>query len=614
MLKPTPSELLKYYNSSQALLPDGAASKLLQAAVESQESALKEQKAAAFDLIAKFVHGGPFLSEIAWVSRPAFPTGKAEAQAMNTNGSLVHRAMGERPHLLQTIISSPHKHDSKPHDLTTAQLQDANSILNTIVPANSAHLRKATYSIIGLYRRYAADLKSPLPPLNEEYFRKLVHELGIICNVESQACPLCDLWESSNNGLSLSADIYGKCQAHFRTVQLQRDSYYNFLHELQQGTLGLKMLGDSYSGAVIVFDFGQLDPSTKRHKDGVLHFWLAPELGCENLRSIPFHYLGGEASDQPASVAFAVDCIKHAATQLEVKDLNLLVFFSDGGPKEFNSDLIACLPMLEKKIGKRIIWNYWAANHGAGVADTDQQNARESLNAALPEKKVINDTSIMIEILAKNQPGAKFFDATSFSRSIDVPALPKVSGISLYHCFKVADGSVVGFHDSWTLSHERDFSLSCKVPSNQQEYLKARHDAGMGVSHCKLCDVYYVDRHSCKRSNDSVEVTSGTKKSKIDLEESKCSDSVKKLDMDVEVSKAESKGEQKRVDVYHEDGLWYCGKLVKECPKTCQVDFIDGDHAGRVLYRDVLDCIHNPQLKVGSNRGLPEYLTVNSAT
>jgi hypothetical protein len=93
------------------------------------------------------------------------------------------------------------------------------------------------------------------------------------------------------------------------------------------------MLGDSYSGAVIVFDFGQLDPSTKRHKDGVLHFWLAPELGCENLRSIPFHYLGGEASDQPASVAFAVDCIKHAATQLEVKDLNLLVFFSDGGPK-----------------------------------------------------------------------------------------------------------------------------------------------------------------------------------------------------------------------------------------------------------------------------------------
>lgn len=77
------------------------------------------------------------------------------------------------------------------------------------------------------------------------------------------------------------------------------------------------------------------------------------------------------------------------------------------------------------------------------------------------------------------------------------------------------------------------------------------------------------------------------------------------------LSKKKSKTENnsKKVDVYHGDGLWYCGEVRNSFEKTCEVHFCDGDDGLRVKYRDILDCIHDPQLKVGSDRGLPAYLS-----
>jgi len=384
----------------------------------------------------------------------------------------------------------------------TAQLQEANDVLNSLVPANSANVRKTSYSIAGLYAKFSSTkLKSSLPHLNEEYFRQLVHELHIICNVESQACPLCDLWDSTDCGETLDTDVYARCHAHFRTKELQMKAYYNFMSELGSDSFGKHALGKILSGALIVFDFGQLNPSSKRHKDGAMHFWLKRK--DIEVRSVPFHYVGDDAKYQPASVAFAVSCIRHCVNVEELKHLELLVFFSDGGSKEFNSDLVAMLPVLESELNKRIIWNYWASNHGAGVSDTDQQNARSSLKTELPERKVINDTAQIVDIIAKKQPGANVFDASSFPRSITSAHLPNTTGISEFHCFLVDKGNIIGYHDSWLYINGRNFSVSSKILSNSQLFLKARHDAGLNVFYCELCDWYYVESHPCK-ANTSI--------------------------------------------------------------------------------------------------------------
>ena len=467
------------------------------------EKSLLVQKANAFDLISDFTAGTPFLSEIAYVSRPAFPTASTEAKAMNTNSSLIHRALGDHPHLLETIVSSKASHNPKPHSLITAQLSEANTVLNNLVTANSAHVRKTNYCIIGLYRKYLSTLNSNLPPLSEDYFRKLVHELHIVFNVESQSCSLCDLYNSTNFGSSLSSEQYGICVSHFRTKMLQVDAYYNFMEELKNGKFGKLMFGRIYSGSLIVFDFGQLDPSTKRHKDGQLHFWLCSGDG-RTLKSLPIHYIGDDSSDQPASVGFVVGCLRHASLLEEIKNLELLVFFTDGGVKEFNSDLISLLPILEKELNKKISWNYWASNHGAGVSDTDQQNARSTLKAELPERKTINDSSTMVNIINEKQLGALAVDASSFPRQLEIspPTLPNTNGISQYHCFNVEDNYVIGFENSYNLSKRRNFSLPFKILSKQQQFFKERFEAGLGAFFCESCDWYYVDKHKCKLDKD----------------------------------------------------------------------------------------------------------------
>lgn len=70
----------------------------------------------------------------------------------------------------------------------------------------------------------------------------------------------------------------------------------------------------------------------------------------------------------------------------------------------------------------------------------------------------------------------------------------------------------------------------------------------------------------------------------------------------------EEDGLHKKVDVYHANGLWFCGTIAKICPKTCAIDFADGERAARVQKRDLANCIHDPQLLVGSRRGSPSYL------
>lgn len=129
---------------------------------------------------------------------------------------------------------------------------------------------------------------------------------------------------------------------------------------------------------MIVADFTLLSPSTSRHQDLIMHVYFHDPDTASGLNSVSLHWVGdqGEKNDG----IFVINCLRDLVKMEFLKDFNLTVVYSDGGSKHFKLGLLMdYLVDFEKESGRRIIWNFFPSNHGAGAADGDGQIATKVL-------------------------------------------------------------------------------------------------------------------------------------------------------------------------------------------------------------------------------------------
>lgn len=139
----------------------------------------------------------------------------------------------------------------------------------------------------------------------------------------------------------------------------------------------------SLLGHLWVIDFVQLDPSSERFKDCIIHEFEHVDSTSKKLLSRGYHYIGQESSEQPNNPGFVIQAILELIMHDKYRKDELIVIFADNGsfywinftvisigPKEFNCSFITYLPELESKINeftdtpKKIVINNFAENHG----------------------------------------------------------------------------------------------------------------------------------------------------------------------------------------------------------------------------------------------------------
>lgn len=110
---------------------------------------------------------------------------------------------------------------------------------------------------------------------------------------------------------------------------------------------------------------------------------------------------------------------------------SLIVIFSDNGPKEFNSQMISWLPVLESKLNedvavkKKIVYNFFCENHGGSSCDGDGNNARRVLNNYQRDNDVqLETTEDIVEIVntMKNTQAkdSSYFTSLSPQKGIEI--------------------------------------------------------------------------------------------------------------------------------------------------------------------------------------------------
>ena len=85
----------------------------------------------------------------------------------------------------------------------TGQVTEAYGAIIELVPMNSAMNRTTAKTIKELYVEYQQVPNLKLTPLNEEYFRKLVHELKIKIDCDPQHCMYHSCWNSAKDKRTL---------------------------------------------------------------------------------------------------------------------------------------------------------------------------------------------------------------------------------------------------------------------------------------------------------------------------------------------------------------------------------------------------------------------------
>lgn len=153
----------------------------------------------------------------------------------------------------------------KPHEETNQQLGEAYGAITELVPTNSAMKRSTPKTIKEIFQEYKS-LSLKCKPLNEEYFRKLIHQLKVKIDCDPQRCLYHSLWRKNGNGTNLGHELYLKCCHHFKIFKCQSQAYYNFKLELARNNFGRRMLNQVFQGHLFIMDFVQLDPSSSRHK------------------------------------------------------------------------------------------------------------------------------------------------------------------------------------------------------------------------------------------------------------------------------------------------------------------------------------------------------------
>jgi hypothetical protein len=274
-----------------------------------------ENDSKAIDLLSSYLHQNPkgYLADrkpIVKTLIPAYATQKACAKRLNLSETLVSRAANSSESITG-IHYPPNGH--QPRESVNEKLGEAFSRIDELVPWNSAHVRRMTDTIGHLYQEYQAlHQDSNWKPLNEEYFRILLHGMNVKINCDPQNCYYHLVWSRNKDGLELGWDLYHLCCTHFRVFHCQRMAYFTFKSELLDGKFGMHMFQKAFRGhlfvigtiAIYVFicvinyllsififvyyyyyfffhslDVCQLDPDTSRHKDVVIHAYGPPTSG-----------------------------------------------------------------------------------------------------------------------------------------------------------------------------------------------------------------------------------------------------------------------------------------------------------------------------------------------
>jgi hypothetical protein len=317
----------------------------------------------------------------------------------------------------------------KPHNSTTKQLGEAYGAITEFVPMNSAMKRSTQKTIKEIYGKYVLLPNLKHKPVNEEYFRQLVHELKVKIECDPQRCLYHSLWRTNGDGLRLGKELYNKCATHFKIYHCQSQAYYNFKIELASGKFGHKMFDVSHAGHLLIADFVQLDPSSSRHKDCIVHIYGPPaDSTPDTVTSIAVHYIGDDNSIQPNNTSFAKNALLDACRVVDISKDSLIVIFSDNGPKEFNSDMIGWLPKFEEELNrgsavrKKVVYNFFCENHGGSSCDGDGNNARRVLSDHQRNKDVQLETTGEIVDVVNNMKNTVAKDATCFMSLPEIPA------------------------------------------------------------------------------------------------------------------------------------------------------------------------------------------------
>ena len=416
--------------------------------------------------------------------------------------------------------------------------------------------------------------------------------------------------------------FYEKCCSHFLILSCQRSAYMNFKEELSLRRFGFRMEKQIHQGHLFVIDFVQLDPATSRHKDCVIHVYGPPITLDDNaVTSHAFHYIGGDNSVQPNNTSFAMNALSEVMKAVDVSNDTLLVIFSDNGPKEFNSSLMSWLPKLQKEVNigtekrKKIVYNFFCENHGGSACDGDGNNARRALNVFQRDNSVLLESTSSIVSVVNNMNNTDAIDASNFP-TLSTKTDLDFRGINSYYCFQMNEqDELIGYSDSWNLGNERNFSHPFQPVSKQQSLLQGQINAGIDIHKCESCGTLFKHAHTCtnkrRRKKNSVR------------EKSSESDELSALDIELHLDYSAAKNVNKRppdnsvdmrprkqskvkygvgskVDVFHKDELWYCGKVTDVAKKTRRVVFEDLDCGQRVKLDDIRECVHDPQVVYGT--------------
>jgi hypothetical protein len=460
----------------------------------------------------------PYRKPLLKAMSEAYPTGKMAATRLDVSESLISRAQSCSKDPLQEV-----KYPSgvtRPHSNTTGKLGEFYGAISEIIPVNSSFKRKTTMTIDHLYADTTKALASQAPPgwkpLNPEYFRQLVHEMDIKIECNPQLCQYHWMWEKNGNGLGLDKTLYDKCCEHFRIYHRQQQAFFNFKKELIEGNFGLKMFRKSHSGHLLVVDFVQLDPSSSRYKDCVIHVYSKPTEGLKSLVSNAYHYIGAEAPLQPNNSSFLIEALTNLLKMDSFRDDSLVILFCDNGPKEFNCTFFCSLPYLEQQVNrnatikKRIVVNNFAENHGGGPCDADGNIVEKELEKTQRNELVIMDDSSKFFPVINQMHGQTALDASKFQRDPQLrPA--KFQGINSLYCFMIEEetGEVIGYSDSWILGDKTYISNPSKNKGKRQRENESKLRAGSVMNECEKCHQLYKKNHNCCKKAKTTEEVAG---------------------------------------------------------------------------------------------------------
>lgn len=141
--------------------------------------------------------------------------------------------------------------------------------------------------------------------------------------------------------------------------------------------------------------------------------------------------------------------------ELSLKSIEEVNIWSDGPSSQFKNKFIAeSIKILEKKHGKKIIWNYFATSHGKGPVDGIGGSIKRQVWEAVRRRKCLVTNAS--EFVKANNPTSKINvievtdeEISQRNKCLKLTSVIKdsktVVGIASMHCINIEDGNVIGY-------------------------------------------------------------------------------------------------------------------------------------------------------------------------